>query len=89
MARKRTDKSANGQPPTHEQDPLISCAETARQIGKSPQTVARWCREGLLRAVKMPSGHYGVRQSQINQLLQASEIDRRVEPPTPDGANVT
>jgi excisionase family DNA binding protein len=67
------------EPPTHEVDPLLNLSEVARQIGKSPQTIARWVQDGLLSAVRLPSGLMAVRKSQVNQFLGSSALERQVD----------
>lgn len=64
-------------PPTHKEDPILSPAEVARRIGKSGPTVIEWIKSGLLRAIWM-HGRWGVRTSEVNKLLEASEIKGRV-----------
>lgn len=37
----------------HPEPQLASCQEVADALGVSPYSVGRWCREGLLKAVKL------------------------------------
>jgi len=68
-----------GRPPkTHQEDPILSIPEVGRQLGKSPSTINRWCLDGLLKHLRMPNGMLGVRKSQVNKILAASEIDGKV-----------
>ena len=78
MSKKRS--SVNGVQPakTHDEDPIIGVCEVGRQIGKDHSTVSRWCRDGLIAAVRLPGGRWGLRQSQINKFLEASDIPYRV-----------
>jgi hypothetical protein len=65
-------------PPTHEQDPILNLTEVARQLGKHPSTIKDWCVQGLLIPVKMPSGLYGVRKSEVNKFLGGSALQKQV-----------
>ena len=70
-------------PPTHEEDPILSCGDVGRQLGKHRTTIWRWVTTGLLEAVRMPGnpGQVGVRKSEVNKILEASAFfkDKRVE----------
>ncbi len=33
---------------------LLDVTEGARRIGVSPETLAKWCREGVVRAARLP-----------------------------------
>lgn len=44
-------------------DRILTFSEIARRIGKSPSTVRRWAHEGLLPAVRQPSGLLGVTEN--------------------------
>ena len=64
---------------THKEDPILSMAEVARRIGKSPSTVKSWCDSGLIKAMWIASDRvFGVRESEVNRLLEGSNIDARV-----------
>lgn len=65
-------------PPTHEQDPLLSPSEVARALGKHPNTIYQWIRDGLLDAIRHPSGRVVVRRSVVNKLLTNSALDQQV-----------
>lgn len=62
-------------PLTHEDDPILNLSEVGRMIGKSPQTIGRWCQDGLLRCLPLPNGLRGVRKSEINKFLGGSALD--------------
>ena len=57
------------EPPTHEEDPILTCAEVGRVIGKHRATIWRWCSDGSITAIRMPSNHFGVRKSEVNKIL--------------------
>jgi len=65
-------------PPTHDEDPLLTISEVARQIGKHPSTISRWVSDGLLQAIRMPSGLPAVRKSDLNAFLGSSAIGKQV-----------
>ena len=65
-------------PPTHEEDPVLCVTEVGRQLGKSHGTISQWCRDGLLVAVRMPGGRWGVRKSEVNRFLGGSALGGQV-----------
>lgn len=74
MAKEKTRR-----PATHKEDPIISVREAAKLMGKSPQTVGRWIRDGLMRALRRPDDRViGVRRSTVDAILSSSDLD----PPT-------
>jgi predicted site-specific integrase-resolvase len=79
-SRERRAKSEEpAQPLTHAEDPLLNLSEVARQVGKSPQTIGRWVQDGLLKAIRLPSGLMAVRKSEINAFLGDSALNTQVE----------
>ncbi len=67
------------EPLTHEEDPILTCGEVGRAIGKHRTTIWRWCNDGLITAIRMPNHHIGVRKSEVNKILAASALTTRVE----------
>lgn len=59
---------------THDEDPILTLTEAARQIGKHRTTIARWINDGIIKAGKHPSGVPGIRQSQVDQILSSFPI---------------
>jgi hypothetical protein len=78
-ARKQDHQTDDQDVATHADDPILTPSEVGRQIGKVPQTVLNWIRDGLLPAVKMPTGLWGVRKSEVNKLLAGSSLQQRVQ----------
>lgn len=66
-------------PPTHVEDPVLNLSEVARQLGKHPSTIKQWIVDGLLMPVKMPSGLFGVRKSEVNKFLGGSALQQQVQ----------
>jgi excisionase family DNA binding protein len=66
-------------PPTHAEDPILSASEVARQLGKVPQTILNWIKDGLLTAVRQPGGRLCVRKSEVNKFLGGSALNQRVK----------
>ena len=54
--------------------PLMSATQVADVFGVSRQTVARWASEGVLPAIRLPSGRFRFRRQDIEELLQMGEI---------------
>lgn len=65
-------------PPSHEDDPLLSPAEVARRLGRHPQTVWNWIREGLVEVVKQPGESIRVRQSVVNRFLRGTNLQKEI-----------
>ena len=47
---------------------LISAAEAARMLGVDRATVARWCQQGKLPAIRTPGGHWRIRAAKVREL---------------------
>jgi excisionase family DNA binding protein len=86
MSKART--SAERQPPingtavataTAEGDRFLNLSEVARACSKSHTTIRRWIQDGLLTAVRMPSGLYAVRRSEVNKFLGASALNVHID----------
>lgn len=58
-------------------DPLLSLPEAAKQLCElglytTDDTVRRWVKQGAIPAIKLPSGHYRVRLSDVRAILDPS-----------------
>ena len=62
-------------PPTPAAPELLSRAEVARLFGVSVSTVSRWARQGLLKAVRTPGGHYRFRADEMRRAVRAGSPD--------------
>ncbi len=62
-----------------DQNDLLTLTDVAKQLGRSPQTIARWINDGLLSAIRLPSGLRVVRRSEVNKFLRGSALDAQVE----------
>lgn len=58
-------------------DTVLTMSECARRAGKSPQTIRRWIFDGLIRAVKHPTGIPGVKESEFNKFYGNSALAAR------------
>ena len=54
---------------TNEEDPLLTLKAAGDMFNRSPQTVMAWIQQGLLEAVRMPSGKFAVRESTVKAWL--------------------
>lgn len=52
-------------------DELLTTGQVADLLSVTPQTIRRWCESGHLRAIRLPSGVWRVRRSDIDALLAA------------------
>jgi excisionase family DNA binding protein len=69
--------------PSRESDDLLRPAELAELFGVRTPTIARWAREGKLKAFLTPGGHRRYRRSDIRELL-ATQADPDLERMTRD-----
>lgn len=76
--RKSMNEHKNSNPPTHEEDPFMSPSEVAKALGKHQNTVYNWIRDGLLNAIRHPTGRIVVRRSEVNKLLSGSALNTQV-----------
>lgn len=61
-------------PPSHDDDPLLSPAEVARRMGRHPQTITNWLNDGLLEHTNEPGGRRRVRLSVVNRFLRGTNL---------------
>lgn len=73
-----TRRNNGDKPPTHKEDPILTPTEVGRRIGKAPNTIFGWIKDGLLEAIPQPGGRWGVRESTVNRLLAGSNLEARV-----------
>lgn len=84
MSAKQRTGGASTKRPIHkhnEEEVPIGVCEVARQLGKSPQTITRWIKDGLLEAIRLPSGMWGVKRKTLNSILRLTPINKQVEQP--------
>lgn len=48
---------------------LLTTGEAARKLGVTDETVRRWCFNGKIPAVPLPSGRWKIREDIIDDLL--------------------
>jgi len=48
---------------------LLTTRNVAKLLGVSQSTVERWIGLDRLKAIKLPSGHYRVRRSEVERIL--------------------
>ncbi|MGH9931694.1 MAG: hypothetical protein ACREA9_21030 [Pyrinomonadaceae bacterium] len=60
--------------PNDPDDPIITMATAGRALNKHPSTIARWIKDGLLNAIRMPSGIFGLRRSELNKFLGGTSL---------------
>lgn len=61
---------------SHQEDPLLNKAQVALLIGKSRNTVANWCRDGLLEVVREPVGER-IRLSTLERYYGATALGKK------------
>lgn len=50
-------------------EPLLTVADVAKRAKVHPETVRRWTRDGLLKAVTLPSGHKRYAPADVDAIL--------------------
>lgn len=54
-------------------DPVLTCDEVARELGRTAQTVAGWCRNGELKGSKHGRSWF-IRRSWLNEFLEPTNV---------------
>lgn len=76
---KRSEATAVAEPLTHQEDPILTICEVAKQLNRSPQTITRWCNDGLLIPLRRPDDKiFGIRKSEVNRFLGGSALNKQV-----------
>jgi excisionase family DNA binding protein len=52
---------------------LLTTRRVAALLGVSQSTVERWIALDRLKAIKLPSGHYRIRRSEVDRILSEQE----------------
>lgn len=58
---------------------FLTLAEVGRMVGRSATTVGRWCLDGLLDCVRLPSGLRAVRRSEVMKFIGNSALAKQIE----------
>lgn len=59
---------------------FLTTSEAARMLETSRDTIARWCRNGEIACVVLPSGQYRIPREAVERLLPRN----REDPASPD-----
>lgn len=59
---------------SHEEDPMLTYSQSAELIGRSSRSIARWVNDGLLRAVRDPSGLHRIRRSELAKFYSGTAL---------------
>ena len=49
---------------------MFKPSEVAKMLNVDRHTVTRWIREGKIKAIKLPSGRYGIPESEVKRILE-------------------
>ncbi len=78
MGKAKNNEASNGvAEATEAADTVLTMSECARRAGKHPATIKRWIWDGLLKAVRHPSGILGVKESEFNKFYGNSALAAR------------
>ena len=58
----------------HCDDPFLSMDECGLLVGRTRQTIRKWCDEGLIRAIRDPGGYRRVRKSELVRFYGATAL---------------
>jgi excisionase family DNA binding protein len=59
-----------------DQEVLLTPAEVAKVFRVDPKTVTRWAKAGKITAIRTLGGHRRYRQSEVQALLNSSNLNR-------------
>ena len=71
------EPSSGDAPASSTDDPIMSLTEAGVMFGRSRQTVANWCAEGLLEYVRLPGtpvGRRGIRKSTVLKFIGGTNV---------------
>jgi predicted site-specific integrase-resolvase len=71
-------KNGRKRPKTHKEDPFLSRKAVGDQLGLSPQTIQRWCKEGAIAYQVFPGRIIRIRQSVVDQILAARALTETI-----------
>lgn len=54
----------------------LTTAQVADRLQVRPRTVAGWCREGLVRHIRLPNGQYRIPQAELEELTAVEDARR-------------
>ncbi len=60
---------------TGDDSELLTTRKVAKLLSVSQSTVERWIVLDRLKAIKLPSGHYRVRRSEVDRILRDQDND--------------
>ena len=49
---------------------LLKPSEVAKMLNVGHRTVDRWCREGIIKCIKLPSGVYRIPESEVRRIVR-------------------
>ena len=49
---------------------MLRSGEVAKILGVDRHTVVKWAKEGMIRAVRFPSGRYRIPESEVKKILE-------------------
>jgi len=58
---------------------MFRVGEVAKQLSVHRDTVQKWCREGALKAIRLPNGHYRISLAEIELFVSRAMLRARDE----------
>ncbi len=57
---------------------LLTTSQVAKPLNVSRQTIARWVRNGHIKAVRLPSGMIRIHPSEVERILEGCKMAMKV-----------
>lgn len=62
-----------------EEKTVLTYSDVAKMFGKSPQTIRRWCLEGLIPSFRLPSGIRAMQRADVVKFFSGTTIEQQAE----------
>lgn len=59
---------------SHHEDPMLAFSEAGLLVGRTRETIRRWVNDGLLKAIRDPSGLRRIRKSELIRFYGATAL---------------
>ena len=59
-------------------EPMVTTGRVARSLGVTINTVKAWIRKGQVRAIRLPSGHFRIPESELERLRGGESLAAQV-----------
>lgn len=74
MTRVQKPNQVPPKPAESTEEEMLNLADVGRMVGRTAQTVGRWCNDGLLNCRRLPSGLRVVPRSEVEKFIGGSAL---------------